>query len=63
MRDLVTLLLFVAALAVFAGGNGPMFFGAPLIGLVLVGAGIVLEVVAWWRLTHRGSGAHSPSSR
>jgi FtsH-binding integral membrane protein len=54
LRHLVTLgLLFAAAIAYFFG-IGPLFFGAPLLGWVLVLTGLVCELVFWYRLRHSG---------
>jgi hypothetical protein len=46
------MLLFIAAGFAYVGGHGPLFFGAPLIGWLLVAAGVLLEFTAWWRITH-----------
>ena len=50
MRHLITFALFAAAAVTYIAGIGPLFFGAPLIGIVLVGAGLVLESVFWFRV-------------
>lgn len=49
MRQLITFLLLIAAVAAYTTGFGPLFFGAPLIGYVLVAAGLILEVTVWRR--------------
>ena len=50
MYRLITVLLFLAALVVTAVGFGPLFFGAPLIGVVLVAAGVACEILGWRRI-------------
>lgn len=50
MRHLITLCLLVAAVAAYTSGFGPLFFGAALVGHVLVAAGVVLEVAVWRRM-------------
>ncbi|RDS81794.1 glycosyl transferase family 39 [Dyella psychrodurans] len=49
MRHLVTLLFLIAAGIAYATGIGPLFFGTPLLGSVLIAAGVVFEVVFWRR--------------
>lgn len=54
MRHLITVALMVAALLAYAAGLGPLFFGAPVVGSVLVLAALILEVAAWRRvIRHR----------
>lgn len=50
MRHLPGLLLLVAASVLYAASYGPLFFGIPLLGAVLFGAGVVMETVSWRRL-------------
>lgn len=52
MRHLITFLLLVAAVAAYTTGFGPLFFGAPLVGYVLVATGLALETVGWRRVLH-----------
>jgi FtsH-binding integral membrane protein len=52
MRHLVTLGFFLAASIAYVFGIGPLFFGAPLLGWVLVLAGFACELVFWYRLRH-----------
>jgi hypothetical protein len=52
MRHLVTLVFFLAASVAYVFGIGPLFFGAPLVGWVLVLAGFACELVFWYRLRH-----------
>jgi hypothetical protein len=47
MRHLLALALFAAAIAVYLLSVGPLFFGAPILGWVLFGAGAVLEYLAF----------------
>jgi hypothetical protein len=50
MRHLITLGLFVAAGVAYFLGLGPLFFGEPLLGSVLVAAGVVFELASWHRV-------------
>lgn len=50
MYRLVTVLLFIAAAVICIVGFGPLFFGAPLIGVVLIAAGLACEVLGWRRI-------------
>lgn len=52
MRHLISLLLLVAAGIFYLIGMGPLFFGAPLTGSVLLAVAIALEV-AFWRRTRQ----------
>ena len=52
MRHLVTAVLFVVAVLAYSTGLGPLFFGVPLVGSLFVAFGILIELVAWWRVTH-----------
>jgi len=53
MRHLVTLLLLVAAVLAYAAGFGPLFFGEPLSGSVLIAIAILLECAFWWRILRK----------
>jgi hypothetical protein len=50
MKHLINLALLLAATLACAAGYGPLFFGAPLLGALLVLAGAALEVSFWRRL-------------
>jgi hypothetical protein len=50
MKHLASLALLLAATAVYVAGLGPMFFGAPLLGALLLLAGAALEAGFWRRL-------------
>lgn len=50
MRHLTTFAIVLAAIAAYAFGVGPLFFGAPLLGTALVLAGVLLELAFWLRL-------------
>lgn len=52
MRHLATLGFFLAAAIAYFLGIGPLFFGAPLLGWILVVAGFACELVFWHRLRH-----------
>ena len=52
MRHLVTAVLFIAAVVAYSSGYGPLFFDAPLLGSLFVAAGVLFELIAWWRVTH-----------
>ena len=60
MRDLVTLLLILGAGAAYMSGLGPFFFGMPVIGTMLLAAGVTFELTAWWRVTHRTPHSNHP---
>lgn len=62
MRHLVTLGFFLAAAIAYFLGIGPLFFGAPLLGWVLVLAGLACELVFWYRLRHSGKHASTQNS-
>lgn len=49
MRHLITLFFLVAAGCVYATGIGPLFFGTPWLGALLVAMGLVLEATFWRR--------------
>jgi hypothetical protein len=53
MRHLITFAIFLAAVAAYAYGIGPLFFGMPLVGAVLVLAGVLFELAFWLRLLRR----------
>jgi hypothetical protein len=53
MRHLITFATFLAAVAAYVSGIGPLFFGAPLVGTALVLAGVLLELAFWLRLFRR----------
>ena len=53
MRHLITFTIFLAAVAAYALGLGPLFFGAPLVGSVLMLAGVLFELAFWLRLFRR----------
>jgi hypothetical protein len=50
MKHLISLALLLAATLAYAAGYGPLFFGAPLLGALLLLAGVALEVGFWRRL-------------
>jgi len=62
MRHLTTFAIFLAAVAAYVFGVGPLFFGIPLVGSVLVIAGVLLELVFWLRLLRRTPAAPTPAS-
>lgn len=63
MRHLITLAIFLAAVAAYAFGVGPLFFGTPLVGTALVLAGVLLELAFWLRLLRRApSPPHPPAA-
>jgi hypothetical protein len=49
MRHLTRFALLLAAAVAYAAGIGPLFFGEPLLGTVLVLAGAGLEIGFWRR--------------
>lgn len=53
MRHLITFAIFLAAVAAYALGLGPLFFGAPLVGSMLMLAGVLFELAFWLRLFRR----------
>jgi hypothetical protein len=58
MKHLVTLALFLGAIGFYLVGVGPFFFGAPVIGGLLLLCGLALELSAWHRTRcRRGSRA------
>ena len=61
MRHLATLGFFLGAAVAYMFGIGPLFFGAPLLGSVLVLAGIVCEVIFWRRLVRSRTTSGSPN--
>lgn len=50
MRHLLSLLLLTAAVVAYVAGIGPLFFGTPLVGCVLMAMGLALEWGFWRRL-------------
>jgi hypothetical protein len=60
MRHLISIAFLIAAAAAYAFGAGPLFFGTPLLGIVLVLIGLGFEI-AFWRRLKRGA-SRSPSS-
>ncbi|KZC40569.1 MULTISPECIES: hypothetical protein [Rhodanobacter] len=59
MRHLITFAIFLAAIAAYAIGLGPLYFGAPLVGSVLVLAGVLFELAFWLRLFRKTPTASS----
>jgi hypothetical protein len=53
MRHLISFAIFLAAVAAYASGLGPLFFGAPLVGTVLALAGVLFELAFWLQLFRR----------
>jgi len=47
---LTSLALVAAATRAYAAGYGPLFFGAPMLGALLLLGGVALEVSFWRRL-------------
>jgi hypothetical protein len=62
MRHLITFAIFLAAVAAYVFGVGPLFFGTPLVGTVLVLAGVLLELAFWLRLFRRTPAAPASTS-
>jgi len=65
MRHLITFAIFLAAVAACVFGVGPLFFGTPLVGTVLVLAGVLLELAFWLRIFRRATAApaSTPASK
>jgi len=63
MRHLITLAIFLAAVAAYALGLGPLFFGAPLVGSVLVLAGVLFELAFWLRLFRKTPAASTSTGK
>lgn len=65
MRHLINFAIFLAAVAAYVFGVGPLFFGTPLVGSALVFAGVLLELTFWLRLFRRAPAtpASPPASR
>lgn len=61
MRHLITFAIFLAAVAAYVFGVGPLFFGTPLVGTLLVLAGVLLELAFWLRV-FRGTPSKSIES-
>ncbi|MHB1058234.1 MAG: glycosyl transferase family 39 [Rhodanobacter sp.] len=55
MRHLISGIVLLAAMAAYANGMGPFFFGAPVIGGMLLVVAVALEVVFWRRLAGKKS--------
>ena len=49
MQHAISVLLLAAAWFVYSLGYGPLFFGAPVVGVALVAVGVALEVWVWLR--------------
>ena len=49
MKHAITVLLLAAAWFVYSLGYGPLFFGAPAVGVVLVAVGLALEALQAFR--------------
>ena len=62
MRHLITFAIFLAAVAAYVFGVGPLFFGTPLVGAVLVLAGVLLELAFWLRIFRRATAAPASTS-
>jgi len=62
MRHLIIFAIFLAAIAAYVFGVGPLFFGTPLIGTVLVLAGVLLELAFWLRIFRRAPAAPASTS-
>ena len=50
VKHLLSLALIVSATVAYVAASGPLFFGAPLLGALLLLAGMALEVGFWRRL-------------
>lgn len=55
MKHLVTAALLVGAVVVYALAQGPLFFGAPVVGGLLLLCAAVLELSFWYRLRRKRS--------
>jgi hypothetical protein len=62
MRHLITFAIFLAAVAAYVFGVGPLFFDTPLVGTVLVLAGVLLELAFWLRIFRRTPAAPASTS-
>jgi hypothetical protein len=51
MRHLITLAFFLGAAFAYFLGFGPLVFGAPVLGWVLVLAGLSIEIAFWRHLS------------
>lgn len=60
MRHLIGIAFLVVAGAAYVFGVGPLFFGAPLMGVVLLLIGAGFEI-GFWRRLKRGVPARSSS--
>jgi hypothetical protein len=49
MHHLLALALLIAAVAVQVLSYGPLFFGFPIVGAILLLCGLILESVTWIR--------------
>ena len=61
MRHLISIAFFIVAAAAYFFSVGPLFFGTPIMGWVLVLVGVACEFVFWRRVAKRKPGS-SPSS-
>ena len=61
MKHLISLALLVGAMAAYAAGIGPFFFGSPVIGGVLLAGALVLEVSLWRRVLRKHPFSARPS--
>jgi hypothetical protein len=61
MRHLITFAILLAAVAAYVFGIGPLFFGTPLVGTVLVLVGVFFELAFWLRV-FRGAPSKSIKS-
>lgn len=59
MRHLISIALLAAAIAVYSVGFGPLFFGQPILGIVMVLVGLGLEAAFWLRLRRSAAGRDS----
>jgi hypothetical protein len=61
MRHLIGIAFLVVAGAAYVFGVGPLFFGAPLVGAVLLLIGAGFEI-GFWRRLKRGAAVRSSSA-
>ena len=62
MRHLITVALLVGAVIVYALAQGPLFFGAPVVGGLLLLCAAVLELSFWHRLRRKRSAEKAAAS-
>ena len=60
MRQLITLALFLGAAFAYLFGLGPLVFGAPVLGWVLLLTGLAFEIAFWRRLSGKSKSAAAP---